>query len=437
MGRTGEEEGIALRGISYDPLPSQRKFHELKEMFKGFSGPIGSGKSQALCQEAIRRSYLNPGRLGLIGAPTYPMLRDATQVALLGILDENEVPYEHNRGENTLLFKETGSRVLFRPVEEFERLRGTNLAWFGVDELTYTHESAWLRLQGRLRDPKANHKCGFAVWTPKGFDWVYRRFIAEPPADHGVVRAQPFENRHLSGDSGDFYERLKSSYDQKFYEQEVLGLYLNMDGGRVYSAFEADVHVKETPVSTYLPLLWALDFNVNPMSSVVAQRSDEAMWVVDEIYLRDGTTQAACEAFVDRHGNHRAGVVVYGDAAGKHRKTSGVSDFEIVQEYLRTYSDLTVTTKLQDANPQVKERVNLVNRQLRNMAGKVTLTVNRNCRELIKDLNEVCYKAETSEIDKNRDRMRTHLSDALGYLVWQEYQERPTGGPRNIRLILS
>ena len=40
--------------ISYGQLPSQQLFHELPNRFKGFSGPIGSGKSQALCQEAIR-----------------------------------------------------------------------------------------------------------------------------------------------------------------------------------------------------------------------------------------------------------------------------------------------------------------------------------------------------------------------------------------------
>jgi hypothetical protein len=47
------------------------RFHESNARFKGFSGPIGSGKSQALCQEAIKLSYLNPGRTGLVGAPTY------------------------------------------------------------------------------------------------------------------------------------------------------------------------------------------------------------------------------------------------------------------------------------------------------------------------------------------------------------------------------
>src|SRR3974390_1345 len=98
------------RGIRYSPLPSQKKFHDSTARFKGFSGPIGSGKSQALCQEALRLSYKNPGRLGLLGAPTYPMLRDATQATLLEILDANQIAYDHNKAENTLTIKDTGSR---------------------------------------------------------------------------------------------------------------------------------------------------------------------------------------------------------------------------------------------------------------------------------------------------------------------------------------
>ena len=114
---------IQNREIAYDPLPSQQSFHDLKVRFKGFSGPIGSGKSQALCQEAIRLSYQNPRRMGLLGAPTYQMLRDATQSTLFEILESNRIPYEHNKAENAVRMKDTGSRILFRPVDEFERVR--------------------------------------------------------------------------------------------------------------------------------------------------------------------------------------------------------------------------------------------------------------------------------------------------------------------------
>ena len=58
MGRSSSN--IQTREIAYEPLPSQKKFHESASRFEGFSGPIGSGKSQALCQEAIKLSYLIP-----------------------------------------------------------------------------------------------------------------------------------------------------------------------------------------------------------------------------------------------------------------------------------------------------------------------------------------------------------------------------------------
>src|SRR5487761_2035263 len=111
MGGTGGE-GVRERGIEYHPLPSQQRFHESEARFKGFSGPIGSGKSAALCQEAIRLSYVNPGRTGLIGSPTYPMLRDSTLTALLETLNENGIPFELSKADYVLTMKDTGSRIL-------------------------------------------------------------------------------------------------------------------------------------------------------------------------------------------------------------------------------------------------------------------------------------------------------------------------------------
>src|SRR5450755_4436678 len=120
MGRP--EHDVRIREIIYDPLDSQKRFHDCEARYKGYSGPIGSGKSQALCQETIRLTYLNPGRTGLLGAPTYPMLRDATQATLLELLAANKLPFDHNKAENALVMRDTGSRILFRPVDDFERL---------------------------------------------------------------------------------------------------------------------------------------------------------------------------------------------------------------------------------------------------------------------------------------------------------------------------
>jgi Terminase large subunit, T4likevirus-type, N-terminal len=421
--------------IDYYPLASQQAFHKSEARFKGFSGPVGSGKSQALCQEAIKLSYRNAGRLGLIGAPTYPMLRDATQTTLFEILERNDVPFEYRKSENVLLMKDSGARILFRPVDDFERLRGTNLAWFGLDELTYTPEEAWMRLEARLRDPEATRLCGFAVWTPKGYDWVYRRFMADPVEGYGMVMAQPFENRFLLDKVPDFYQRLQNSYDESLYQQEALGQYLSLQGGLVYSAFSRRDHVRGLKSDPNRPLLWALDFNVDPMCSVVAQLEGLTILVLDEIALRHATTEEACQEFQKRFPDHGGGLVIYGDASGSHQQTTGTSDYQIVREYFRTHYGTRVTYKVPKANPSVRERIMVTNAKLRSASEEIRLYVDPKCKELIKDFEQVSYKAESNAIDKEKDRRRTHLSDALGYLLWQECRPQPGIGEHSERLI--
>jgi len=427
--------GICRREIEYSPLPSQARFHGSTARFKGFSGPVGSGKSQALCQEAIRLSYLNPGRSGLLGAPTYPMLRDATQSTLFEILDRGRIPYEYHKAENVLVMRDTRSRIIFRPLDDYERLRGTNLAWFGLDELTYTAEEAWLRLEGRLRDPKAKRLCGFGVWTPKGFDWVYRRFIEKRVEGYETVLAEPFENRHLLERVPDYYQRLKSSYDSRFFEQEALGKYLNVSEGQVYHSFDRRRNVSAGRIEAAIPLRWALDFNVDPMCSVVAQIRGGVTHVLDEFVLGRSSTPEVCEAFLERYPRHEAGIVVYGDASGARRQSTGWSDFAMIQQILARSTLRRVSYRIPRSNPEVRERINLVNAMLKAAGGEARLFVDPKCRELIADLEQVTYKPGSPVIDKDRDPRRTHLTDALGYLIWEECRPQGYVGERGQRLL--
>ena len=68
----------------------------------------------------------------------------------------------------------------------------------------------------------------------------------------------------------------------------------------------------------------------------------------------------------------------------------------------------------------VKDRVNSVNAMLKNASGRRRLHVHPDCKELITDFYEVSWKqGDRYELDKVTDKKRTHLSDALGYLVWR------------------
>ncbi len=66
---------------------------------------------------------------------------------------------------------------------------------------------------------------------------------------------------------------------------------------------------------------------------------------------------------------------------------------------------------------------------------EVRLLVHPRCTGLITDLEEVTFKPDSSIIDKEKDSKRTHLSDALGYLIWQECRPRTKFGEQGRRLI--
>ncbi|HEX4169735.1 MAG TPA: terminase family protein, partial [Bryobacteraceae bacterium] len=158
-----EQRGAASDQLcwSYVALPSQSEFLKSTARLKGFSGPVGSGKSAALAVEALRNAFVNRGRQGMLAAPTLAMLRDATLNSLLQMMAAADVEFELRKSDGELTVSETESTILLRSLEEPERLRGTNLAWFGIDELSYTREDGWLRLEARLRDPRADRLCGF------------------------------------------------------------------------------------------------------------------------------------------------------------------------------------------------------------------------------------------------------------------------------------
>jgi hypothetical protein len=447
-----------FRGIEYSrtqhgpsmAYTSQREFHDARDRFKGFSGPIGSGKSKALCHEALQLAYVNHGCLGVIGAPTYPMLRDATLTAFLEILEDNQVPYQFNKSEYSLVLPEVDSTILFRSLDSFERIRGTNLAWFGVDELTYCKPEAWLRLEGRLRSPSAQRLQGFAVWTPKGFDWVYERFIGpDRVPGYKAVLAAPGENTALPSD---FYERLKISYDPRLYQQEVLGQYLSIFSDAAYFSFDRERNVQPVQYTPGVPLAWSLDFNVNPMCSVISQliditdradvlsgRQRKVIYVLDEIALPDADINAACAEFVVRTEPWRRfgqlTVYLYGDSAGNARSHSGPTDWQVVKDYFRNDSRFVFVHKVARSHPLVKDRVNQVNAMILNARGERRLFIDPRAKELIRDLEQVVWKADKSgnlagNLDK-RDPARTHSSDALGYLIDRECPLREQGGPRS------
>ena len=167
------------------------------------------------------------------------------------------------------------------------------------------------------------------------------------------------------------------------------------------------------------------------MCSIVAQRQGDEINVLDEIVISRASTYRRARVLGPLSAIMGAGMVIYGDASGNSLKTTGTTDYEMMRELLPADAVRAVDYRVPKANPAVRDRVLMVNAKLANAEGDVQMRIAPRCGELIKDFEEVVWKSGTTQIDKDRDPKRTHLSDALGYLVWQEtrasvrYGEQP------------
>ncbi len=137
----------------------------------------------------------------------------------------------------------------------------------------------------------------------------------------------------------------------------------------------------------------------------------------------------ACEEFVKRFGIPRGGLAVYGDASGAAMQTSGFSDYDMIRGFF-SERRAPVSYRVPPSNPAVRARVAAVNALFRNAHGEARLFVDPRCKELIADFEQVSYKEDSTVVDKDKDRRRTHLSDALGYLIWRESSGGPVGEQR-------
>jgi hypothetical protein len=143
------------------------------------------------------------------------------------------------------------------------------------------------------------------------------------------------------------------------------------------------------------------------------------VYAIDEIFLRNSNTIQCCDEFKSRYQNHRAGLVLFGDATGQARHTdSNVTNWKIIESELGAYG---ITKRVPTHNPAERDRVNAMNGLICNSKGQRRFYVNPNLKHTIRDLEQVAYKEGSVQIDKSKDLMLTHLSDAIGYMAEKEF----------------
>jgi hypothetical protein len=336
-------------------------------------------------------------------APTYKMARQIVWRKLKNKLSDLNWISKTNETELTIQLV-NGSVISLKGADNYDSLRGVGLDFIVLDEFADIAPDAWYET---LR-PTLSDKQGRALFigTPKGIgNWAYE--IYQNSIDNDTWQSYSFTTIEGGNVPESEIEAAKRDLDERTFRQEYLATFETFSG-RIYYSFDRALNVVKYVGNTPDVVYVGMDFNIDPMSAVVATRIGDTLHIIDEVRLFSSNTQEMIDELKQRF--PRTKFWVYPDPAGNQRKTSagGMTDVTLL-------NNAGFVVKAPRVHTPVRDRINAVNSRLCSSTGIRHLIVDPKCKYTIEGLERQTYKEGSSQPDK--DSGYDHMNDALGYMV--------------------
>lgn len=370
------------------------------------------GKTHLACVELIVAAIESPGSTSWYVAPTYRQGKEIAWRQLKRLLP-SEYVLKANETELSIRLA-NGSEIGLRGADNPDSLRGVGLDFVVLDEFAWIAEDAWNKvIRPALADREGR---ALFITTPRGFNWAYDTY-SEVVGGREGWRGWTFTTEEGGQVSPAELEEARAALDPRIYAQEFRASFEVLTG-RVYSNFSRELFPAGNLDPTIEdsedePLLVGMDFNIDPMSAVLAIPAGRECLVIDAWEIPTSNTQEMAAELRVVYPDRR--IIVYPDPSGRARRTSapvGQTDFTIL-------SRAGFEIRAPNAAPLVVDRVNNTQAMLVAANGERRLRVHPRAQVLIRALDGLVYKPGTSQPDKSLGL--DHITDALGYLLWQEF----------------
>jgi PBSX family phage terminase large subunit len=308
-----------------------------------------------------------------------------------------------------------GSRISLRGADNFDSLRGVGLDFLIMDEFAMIDQKAWTEV---LR-PTLSDRGGSAMFisTPMGQgNWAYDMYLkGKDDPDWSSFQYTTLDGGNVPEEE---IEAARRDLDTRTFRQEYEATFETYSGVIHYNFGEENIVPYAHDIAGLSDVMLFCDFNTDPMSGIIAVRTDRGIHCIDEIAMYGSNTNELAQEVKNRYAGKN--VTAFPDPAGVQRKTSanGNTDIKILEM-------AGFNVKYRHQHPLVKDRINAVNSLLLNSSNERRLLIDPKCKKLIESLRKHIYKEGTQIPDKNTGF--DHFCDALGYGVEYLY---PVKKPR-------
>lgn len=229
----------------------------------------------------------------------------------------------------------------------------------------------------------------------------------ELPPDFFFQEAFPTDNPFVTQDQYNAW----GAMDERYQKQFIGGDWTNFDETDnlfCYSYNEAK-HTGKAELNPKGEVYLSFDFNVDPITCLVAQLYNNTLYCVEQISLTNSDIYKLCEYIKAKYGSRM--FLVTGDASGQNRSAltkDNINYYQIIKNELGLgWGQFKVPT----VNPRLEENRVLVNAVLHKH--KVIID-KENCKKLIHDIENVRV-LPNGDVDKS-DKSLTHACDCFRYI---------------------
>lgn len=405
--------------VVYEPHEIQLKFHNSTKRYRLVVCGRQVGKSTMALNEMAIKAWTRPGTRYSFISPIFSQAKEQYR-RMISMLPPEIIAHKSDTELSIELINK--STMEFLSGDNPNSIRGKTRDGVFIDEVRDQDPQLWTMVARPLISTTNGFACFFS--TPSGFDHFYD--LAQKAKSHPdweVFSGSSAANPLITPEEID---SMRQSMSEAEFAQEIMAEFRDLVSGKAYMTFGEHNIVDANPFMgvitsaphPVLPIVVAMDFNLNPMAWTLGQYRGEDFYWFSEIYLRNSHTQEAVKELIDRVRCHKPGLIIVGDATGKagQRAAAGQSDYDIIFNAL-TQAGIKFINRVPDSNPAVKDRVNTMNAACKSADGSVHMFVNRaGCPHLIKDMQRVAWKQGASLIlDQTKDPDLTHSSDGVGY----------------------
>lgn len=395
--------------------------YENRSRFLILPGGAGSGKSVFCADKVVHRVLCENEHKFLCLRKVGDTVEESIYAELISAIEERGVTHEFkvNKTKHSFFHLPTGNQILCKGLDDVAKMKsikGITGVW--MEEATEFEEDDFDQLNLRVRGIKRNYVQYLLSFNPIDENhWLKKRFIDRKDPDATVLVTTYKDNDFLT--EQDVNQLLKlADRNQLFFDVYVLAKWgVVVKSNKFYYAFSREKHIIPSYVpNPHLPITVSFDFNVVPMTAIVAQKlSDLNAIVFDELKVPEGSTEEMCELIKAKYIGWYYNIEVTGDSTGRNREKArrgNINSYMVIKEELSlSDNDLKVKSK----NPENKDARILCNSVLIHAQFQIT----ENCKETIEDMIYGAIRSTTSgkiEIIKT-DTEGRHFLDNSKYII--------------------